>query len=79
MKATENYLLKSLSNHDVTFFIPPYQRNYEWTEEQCSAFFGDVYQTTKENIEGKKAEHFFVTIVYVESEGGFGEGGEIFI
>ena len=33
-----NVLLKLLSNHDVTFFIPPYQRNYEWEEEQCKMF-----------------------------------------
>ena len=35
-------LLQMLSNNEVTFFIPPYQRNYEWTDEQCKVFLEDV-------------------------------------
>ena len=37
MTPQEYKLLKLLSNNDVTFFIPPYQRNYEWDREQCEA------------------------------------------
>ena len=33
MVPSEIKLLKILSNHDAVFYIPPYQRNYEWTEE----------------------------------------------
>ena len=34
MTPQEARLLNMLSSNDVTFFIPPYQRNYEWTEDQ---------------------------------------------
>jgi uncharacterized protein with ParB-like and HNH nuclease domain len=59
MKATENYLLKVLSNNDVTFFIPPYQRNYEWDESQCEVFYEDIEKTTQANMAGYESEHFF--------------------
>lgn len=59
-----NVLLKLLSNHDVTFFIPPYQRNYEWEEEQCKIFFEDVYKTAKTNYSGIKTEHFFGSVTF---------------
>ena len=45
MVPNETKLLKMLSNNDVTFFIPPYQRNYEWGEEQCRLFLEDVLKT----------------------------------
>lgn len=53
-------LLEMLSRHDVTFFIPPYQRNYEWTEEQCDVFYRDVVKTCYRNKKGYNAEHFLV-------------------
>ena len=31
-------LLNVLSDHNVTFYIPPYQRNYEWGNNQCRVF-----------------------------------------
>lgn len=77
MKATENYLLKLLSNNDVTFFIPPYQRNYEWDEEQCEVFFEDILKTAKSNNEGNYSEHFFGTIVFVENESVFGRPSKL--
>lgn len=42
MVPNEKKLLDLLSNNDVTFFIPPYQRNYEWTDEQCKVFLDDI-------------------------------------
>lgn len=42
MRSQEQKLLDLLSNHNVTFFIPPYQRNYEWDEAQVTAFWNDV-------------------------------------
>ncbi len=68
LKATENYLLKMLSNYDVTFFIPPYQRNYEWDKNQCTVFLEDIIKTTESNIKQQYSEHFFGTIVYVQDE-----------
>lgn len=73
MKPIEQHLLPMLSNKDVTFFIPPYQRNYEWTEYQCEVFFNDILSVTELNLSGKQAEHFFGTIVYVQDEHVFGQ------
>lgn len=73
MKPIEQHLLEMLSNKNVTFFVPPYQRNYEWTESQCEVFFDDIVKVTELNLSGTQAEHFFGTIVYVQDEHIFGE------
>lgn len=72
MKANPTYLLDSLSNNDVTFFIPPYQRNYEWATDNCKVLFSDVAKVSEANLVNKKTEHFFGSIVYVVEEVGFG-------
>lgn len=64
MVPSEMKLLDMLSNNDVTFFVPPYQRNYEWTTEQCEAFFDDVVKTYEKNSHGHRTEHFFGSITY---------------
>lgn len=79
MKATENYLLKLLSNNDVTFFIPPYQRNYEWDKSQCEVFLNDIKKTTISNMNGVGSEHFFGTIVYVQNEAVFGQPSRLIL
>lgn len=75
MKATDQLLLPDiLSSQNITFFIPPYQRNYEWSESQCKAFFDDVLQLTAKNSDGKEEEHFFGSIVYFyDSQTAIGE------
>lgn len=73
----ENKLLSLLSNNDVTFFIPPYQRNYEWTDEQCKVFLDDVLKTYKLNMEGTNAEHFFGSITYFQTESAFGQPNKL--
>lgn len=72
MKSTPTYLLDSLSNNDVTFFIPPYQRNYEWSTDNCKVLLADVRRVAKANLSGTTTEHFFGSIVYVVEEVGFG-------
>ncbi|MCC8050127.1 MAG: DUF262 domain-containing HNH endonuclease family protein [Clostridiales bacterium] len=79
MKPLEQKLLKLLSNNDVTFFIPPYQRNYEWTEEQCNIFFEDVVKTHDKNVSGNLAEHFFGTITYFQTETVFGQPNKLIL
>lgn len=66
------YLLDSLSNNDVTFFIPPYQRNYEWSTDNCKVLLADVEKVTRSNLENVRTEHFFGSIVYVVEDSGFG-------
>lgn len=77
MKPNEAKLLMLLSNNDVTFFIPPYQRNYEWTDEQCKVFLDDVIKTCEQNAQGKMVEHFFGTVTYFQNEAVFGQPNRI--
>ncbi|WP_313813369.1 DUF262 domain-containing protein [Glutamicibacter sp.] len=72
MKASPMYLLDSLSNNDVTFFIPPYQRNYEWSPDNCKVLLADVEKVADSNLENVRTEHFFGSIVYVVEDSGFG-------
>ena len=73
MVPIETKLLNVLSNNDVTFFIPPYQRNYEWNDEQCEVFWNDVYKTCEINKAGKTSEHFFGSITYFQTDAVFGQ------
>lgn len=79
MKPSEQKLLSMLSGNDVTFYIPPYQRNYEWDNDQCKVFFEDVVKTTEENIDGQLSEHFFGTVTYVQSESVFGQPNKLIL
>ena len=77
MIPTESKLLNMLSNNDVTFFIPPYQRNYEWTDEQCKVFLEDIRKTSELNLAGTTAEHFFGTITYFQTDAVFGQPNKL--
>ena len=39
MKATETSILNFIGGFDKVFIIPPFQRNYEWSYEQCRELF----------------------------------------
>lgn len=73
MEANQNYLLNLLSNKNVTFYIPPYQRNYEWTEEECDVFFEDIQKTALKNLNDEQMEHFFSLFTYFESNHIYGQ------
>ena len=60
MRSLDNQILKLLSNNDVTFFIPPYQRNYEWGEEMCGILFKDIEKVAN----SRNTQHFFGTVIY---------------
>ena len=79
MKPQELKLLSLLSNKDFTFFIPPFQRNYEWTNEQCEIFWNDVVSTADSNMAGKKVQHFFGTITYYKGEYVFPEPDKLIL
>jgi len=68
MEVQKDNLLDVLSNKNVTFFIPPYQRNYDWDDSQCERFFNDVVELTRSNATGKENKHFFGSIVYFNSK-----------
>lgn len=63
MRPESVFLLKFLSSQDKIFYIPPYQRNYEWTEEQCSVLFEDIVKVYNDHKSGKNAGHFFGSFV----------------
>lgn len=73
MRPYEKKLLELLSNNEVTFFIPPYQRNYEWTHDQCKVFLDDMVKLYEANVAGAELEHFFGTITYFQSHTAFDE------
>ena len=76
MKPTESQLLTLLSSNDVTFFIPPYQRNYEWDREQCEVFLNDIIKTAQVNCSGGNTQHFFGSVTYFEDKRIFGQPGK---
>ena len=77
MKPNETKLLDILSNNDVTFFIPPYQRNYEWTDDQCKVFYEDILKTAGRNKSGTYSEHFFGSVTYFQTEAVFGQPSKL--
>lgn len=42
MRATETNVLSFIGGLDKVFIIPPFQRNHEWTYEQCEKLFNDI-------------------------------------
>lgn len=59
MKATETTVLKFIGGEDKVFIIPPFQRNYEWSEEQCKELFNDIKSAYKQN-----KTHYLGNILY---------------
>ncbi len=61
MKANEVALNSFLSQTKTQFIIPVYQRNYDWTEEQCRQLFYDILEVG--NKPGNT--HFIGSIVFI--------------
>jgi len=61
MKANEVALNSFLSQTKTQFIIPVYQRNYDWSEEQCRQLLYDILEV------GRKpgATHFIGSIVFI--------------
>ena len=62
MQSRDNKIIPLLSNNDVTFFIPPYQRNYEWDIQMCDTFYRDIEKVAH----NPNTQHFFGTIIFYE-------------
>ena len=77
MYPTVQKILEVMSNQNVTFFIPPYQRNYEWSDEQCKVFLEDIYKTAEANRIGQKTEHFFGSVTYFMDHPVFGQPSKL--
>lgn len=65
MKADNVALLEFIGASKRTFYIPVYQRNYDWKKAQCLTLFKDVEAIA---VSENRFSHFMGTIVYVEGE-----------
>ncbi len=61
MKANEVPLNSFLSQTKTQFIIPVYQRNYDWTEDQCRQLFNDILEVG--NRPG--GSHFIGSIIFI--------------
>lgn len=59
MRAQESTILDFIGGLKKVFIIPPFQRNYEWTSEQCTELFSDILKACKNNT-----THYLGNIVY---------------
>lgn len=64
MKASPLQLHRFLQKQDTQFVIPIYQRNYDWSEEQCKQLLEDILEVG-ESSKDKPLVHFIGSIVYV--------------
>lgn len=60
MQANVVGLLKDVLENRRIFYIPVYQRNYSWKEEQCKQLFEDIMKL----YNGECGEHFVGSIVW---------------
>lgn len=61
MKANELPITNFLQAPNVQFVIPVYQRNYDWTNNECKELINDVISVEKYN----RGTHFIGSIVFI--------------
>lgn len=59
MRAIGTSVLSLVGGLDKVFIIPPFQRNYDWSYEQCDELFDDIVKAYK-----AKTTHYLGNIVY---------------
>ncbi|MBR1711686.1 MAG: DUF262 domain-containing protein [Clostridia bacterium] len=62
MRAHDSFLSKLLKLGETVFYIPVFQRNYDWDTDNCQQLFSDL-----ETIAFSGREHFIGNIVYVST------------
>ena len=78
MKTSEQKLLTLLESREMTFVIPPFQRNYSWMQDQCDVFLNDVCKTANANKFGNVYEHYFGFIThYMHPSSTFGKPSKL--
>lgn len=65
MKADSISLLEFIGASKRTFYIPVYQRNYDWKKDNCLTLFKDIESIA---LDSNRDIHFMGTIVYIEGE-----------
>lgn len=63
MKATDLNVLEFIAGFNKVFIIPPFQRNYEWSPQECDELFDDLIKAYKNN-----KSHYLGNIVYYFGE-----------
>lgn len=59
MRAIGTSVLSLVGGLDKVFIIPPFQRNYDWSYDQCDELFDDIVKAYKTNT-----THYLGNIVY---------------
>lgn len=65
MKATESRVQDFLSSNKTRFVIPVYQRNYDWTQSQCTQLINDIFEI---GADPECKTHFIGGIVFVHDD-----------
>ncbi len=65
MQANSVNFLRDILENGRYFYIPVYQRNYSWKDEQCKQLMKDIMML----YNGEYAEHFIGTIVWKPDDG----------
>lgn len=65
MKASETKVDDFLSSNKTQFIIPVYQRNYDWSTNQCKLLLDDILEI---GCNKKKSAHFIGSIVYIHDD-----------
>ena len=65
MNANDAYLIKFLSQNNVCFEIPVYQRNYDWTTENCKQLLEDIAASVKSGLRS----YFIGSVVHIQEKG----------
>ena len=63
MEAKQNSITKFMQQQDAQFFIPVYQRNYDWRYEQCKQLLKDILEAGRSET---LKSHFIGSIVYIQ-------------
>lgn len=66
MQPNEVDVLAFISGDDKVFIIPPFQRNYSWTKDNCKELFDDIIALTKNTDDNKN--HYFGNVLYYVSK-----------
>lgn len=61
MIATQLPIINFIQATNVQFVIPVYQRNYDWTANECKQLFNDIINVAQE----EKGSHFIGSIVFI--------------
>lgn len=61
MKANELPINTFLQNQNVQFVIPVYQRNYDWSQQECRELIHDIVSVEQE----QRGTHFIGSIVFI--------------